>query len=65
MVCGAGEVSATLDVEILNRFGHPVTLEEWFLVPLSIIQEAVDWIKDGSIAEYVYDPKDAQLKKQT
>lgn len=33
----------------------------WFLVPLAAIDEAVKRIKDGSIAEFVYDPGRAQL----
>jgi hypothetical protein len=38
-----------------------VTPREWFLVPLFVIDEAVDRIKDGTITEYVYDPKTARL----
>lgn len=53
--------SARLSITINDRFGHPVQPEEWFLVPLFIIDEAVARIKDGSITEYVYDPKAAKL----
>lgn len=52
---------ARLNITINDRFGHPVQPEEWFLVPLFVIDEAVARIKDGSITEYVYDPKAAQL----
>ena len=52
---------ARLDVEIKDRFGHPVIPREWFLVPLFVIDEAVDRIKDGTITGYVYDPKAAAL----
>lgn len=34
---------------------------EWFLVPLSAIDEAVERIRDGSIAGMVYNPKTAAL----
>jgi hypothetical protein len=37
--------------------------EEWFLVPLFVIDEAVARIKDGSIIGYVYDPMSAKLVK--
>jgi hypothetical protein len=37
--------------------------EEWFLVPLFVIDEAVQRIKDGSITGYVYEPKAARLVK--
>ncbi len=53
--------SAQLDIEIKDRFGNPVRPREWFLVPLSVIDEAVSRIKDGSITEYVYDPVVARL----
>jgi hypothetical protein len=34
---------------------------EWFLVPIFVIDEAVEKIKDGTISEYVYDPSRAKL----
>jgi T5orf172 domain len=52
---------ARLDVEIKDRFGQPVIPREWFLVPLFVVNEAVDRIKDGTITGYVYDPKAATL----
>jgi hypothetical protein len=53
--------SARLDIEIRDRFGHPVTPREWFLVPLFAIDEAVERIRDGSIKGVVYDPTTASL----
>ncbi|TED04537.1 GIY-YIG nuclease family protein [Pseudomonas aeruginosa] len=54
---------ARLNISINDRFGRPVQPEEWFLVPLFVIDEAVARIKDGSITGYVYDPKAAKLVK--
>ncbi|MCD9008009.1 GIY-YIG nuclease family protein [Luteimonas sp. XNQY3] len=54
---------ARLNITINDRFGHPVQPEEWFLVPLFVIDEAVARIKDGSITGYVYDPGAAKLVK--
>jgi hypothetical protein len=54
-----GEVQ--LDLTIEDRFGHPVKPREWFLVPLHIIDEAVQAIRDGSITAMVYDPKTARM----
>ncbi len=54
---------ARLEVEIKDRFGRPVIPREWFLVPLFVIKEAVERIKDGTISGYVYDPGGACLKK--
>ncbi len=55
---------ARLKIEIMDRFGRPVTPREWFLVPLFVIKEAVERIKDGTISSYVYDPQRARLKKR-
>ena len=54
---------ARLSITINDRFGHPVQPEEWFLVPLFVIDEAVARIKDGSITGYIYDPSAAKLVK--
>jgi hypothetical protein len=52
---------ARLDVQITDRFGNPVVPREWFLVPLFIIDEVVEKIKEGTLANYRYDPKEAKL----
>lgn len=53
--------AAQLDLTIEDRFGNPVKPREWFLVPLHVIDEAVERIKDGSITDAVYDLRSAQL----
>ncbi len=53
---------AQLELTIYDRFGHPVKPREWFLVPLHVIDEAVQRIRDGSIEGMVYDPASASLK---
>ena len=53
---------ARLDIEIMDRFGRPVTPREWFLVPIYAIKDAVEKIKEGTISGFVYDPKQAQLR---
>ena len=52
-------------MEIIDRFGRPYVPKEWFMVPLFVIDEAVERIKDGTIVGYRYDPKSAQLIKLT
>lgn len=52
---------ARLEIEIADRFGRPVVPREWFLVPLFVVDEAVEKIRDGTIANFVYDPKQAKL----
>jgi len=53
---------ARLNITIEDRFGHPVQPREWFLVPLHVIDEAVQRVKDGTITSVVYDPSIAELK---
>lgn len=53
--------SAQVDLTIPDRFGNPVKPREWFLVPLHVIDEAVERIRDGSITEVTYDPRTARL----
>lgn len=52
---------AQIDITLKDRFGNPVKPQEWFLVPLPVIDEAVRAIRDGSIIRKVYDPQTAQL----
>lgn len=52
---------ARLNIEIKDRFGNPIIPREWFLVPVFVIDEAVERIKDGTITDYVYDPEKAAL----
>lgn len=52
-----------VDIEIKDRFGNPVKPREWFLVPVFVVNEVVERIKDGTITQYVYDPKAARLVK--
>lgn len=56
---------ARLAIEVIDRFGKPVVPREWFLVPLFVINEAFDRIKDGTITQYVYDPASARLVKDS
>lgn len=56
---------AKLEIEIADRFGRLVVPQEWFLVPLFVVDEAVEKIRNGTIANYAYDPKQARLIERT
>ena len=56
---------ARLDIEIMDRFGRPVTAKEWFLVPLFAIDDAVEKIKDGTIADFIYDLSQAAFVRRS
>lgn len=53
---------ARLKIAIEDRFGKPVEPREWFFVPLPVIDEAVNRMLDGSIADYIYDTATASLR---
>lgn len=53
---------AQLELTIEDRFGNPVKPQEWFLVPLNVIDEAVERIRDGSIADMRYNVETARLE---
>ncbi len=52
---------ARLDLELADRFGGKVQPREWFLVPLSVIEETIDLIKIGTIGDWMYEPKEGRL----
>ena len=53
--------TARLNIQIKDRFCNPINPREWFLVPLFVIDEVVDKIKDGTLASYKYDSKEVKL----
>jgi hypothetical protein len=53
--------SARLDLQLKDRFGFDVTPREWFLIPLPVIEEAIDKLTTGCIGEYRYDPMTAGI----
>ena len=52
---------ARFDLTIRDRFGRPVQPREWYLVPLPVIDEVVEKMRDGSIVDFRYDPASASL----
>jgi hypothetical protein len=52
---------ARLDMELKDRYGYGVEPKEWFLAPLPVIQEVVTKLMDGSIGDFRYDAKTAQI----
>lgn len=56
---------AKLDIEIKDRFGNPVIPREWFLVPLFVIDDAVEKIRNGSIVDYCYDAGTGNIEERS
>lgn len=55
---------ARLNIEIPDRFSNPVVPREWFLVPLFVIDEAIEKIKEGSILKYAYDVNSQEFREK-
>jgi hypothetical protein len=53
--------SARLDLELKDRFGGQVEPREWFLVPLPVIEEAIQKLIEGTIGNFRYDSEAAKL----
>ena len=53
--------SVRFETEIPDRFGKMIRPREWFLVPLSVVDQIVERIGDGTLAGAVYDRETATL----
>jgi hypothetical protein len=55
--------NARLNLELQDRFGSTVQPREWFLVPLEAIEQAIEHIKQGTIAQFRYNRETAMLER--
>jgi hypothetical protein len=55
--------SGRLDLELTDRFGNGVEPREWFLIPLPVIQEAIQKLIDGTIESYQYNSETVAIEK--
>ena len=53
--------SARLDLEFQDRFDATVQPREWFMVPLEVIEEAIEKIKEGTIEGFKYDRETGRI----
>ncbi|MCG7278777.1 GIY-YIG nuclease family protein [Corynebacterium imitans] len=54
-------VAVRLDAAIINEVGGSVASTEWFVVPLTAINQAIELIISGDIVNYVYEPSVGEL----
>lgn len=52
---------ARLDVQLKDRFGFDVEPREWFLVPLPVIEEAIQKLIDGTLPKFRYEPEEGKI----
>lgn len=52
---------ARLDMQLKDRFGFDVEPREWFLVPLAVIEEAIEKLIEGTLPKYRYDAEEGRM----
>lgn len=52
---------ARLDFELKDRFGFQVEPREWFLVPFTVIEDAIQKLMEGTISDFRYEPETAKI----
>jgi T5orf172 domain len=55
--------SARWDLDLKDRFDIPVKPQEWFFVPLNVIEEVIEKIQAGTIDRFRYDLDTASLTR--
>jgi hypothetical protein len=55
--------AARLELNLPDRFNIPVQPREWFLVPLEVIEKAIEKIQDGTLEQFQYEPETASLRQ--
>ncbi|QQC62772.1 GIY-YIG nuclease family protein [Paraburkholderia ginsengisoli] len=53
------------DIDVMDRFGKAVKPREWFLLQLSIVEQAVPFIVDGLISGFRYDHRSCSIVKSS
>ncbi len=53
---------AKLNIEIKDRFGNPIVPREWFLVPLFVIDDVIERVKNGTVVNCTYDVDKQKIK---
>lgn len=54
---------ARLDVQLKDRFGFDIEPREWFLVPLPVIEEAIQKLIDGTLPDFCYKPEEGVIDR--
>ncbi|MCT1464586.1 GIY-YIG nuclease family protein [Corynebacterium sanguinis] len=56
--------SVRLDASVVDGIGGNAAATEWFIVPLRVIDQAIDLIMSGEIVDYVYEPAVGELARR-
>ena len=50
-----------LDVSIVGQDGRQINPKEWFIIPLEVINEAMQLLINGTIVNYRYDKEQQKI----
>ena len=53
--------NSCLDIDIFDKDGKRCTPREWFVAPLSVIEQAIHMIINGDIVSYKYDAEKQEI----
>ena len=53
-----------MDIEIFDEKGEKHNPKEWFIAPIEVIEQAIELIINGKIADYIFDPNNLTIVKK-
>jgi hypothetical protein len=56
--------NSCLNIDLFNNKNQRITPREWFVVPVEVINEAIDLILSGDVVNYEYDPVNQLINKR-
>jgi len=56
--------NSCLNFDIFDKNGNRHTPREWFIAPLDIIEQVIQYIISGEIVNYRYDSKNEEIIKR-
>ena len=56
--------NSCLDIEIFDEKGEKHNPKEWFIAPIEVIEQAIELIINGKIADYIFDPNNLTIVKK-
>lgn len=54
-----------LNIDLFDERGQRINPREWFVVPLDVIEEAIELILNGTIVNYKYDVENKKIENNT
>ena len=55
---------ARIELQLKDRFCFDLQPRVWFLVPLPIIEEAIEKLIDGTLPKHRYEPQEGRIIEQ-